>query len=39
MIWLGAAVSPQIVDDLYGTETIDELDTRMVSPLTVRWPR
>ncbi len=30
MIWLGAAVSPQILDDLYGVENLDELDIRMV---------
>lgn len=31
MIWFGGAVSPQIVDDLYGVESIEELDIRMVS--------
>jgi protein transport protein SEC24 len=30
MIWLGNAVSPQIIDDLYGMESADELDVRMV---------
>ncbi|KAK4685909.1 protein transport protein SEC24, partial [Tremellales sp. Uapishka_1] len=29
MIWLGGAVSPRIVDDLYGTENVEELDVRM----------
>ncbi|GAA6050283.1 hypothetical protein JCM3770_002770 [Rhodotorula araucariae] len=28
-LWLGAAVSPQILQDLYGVENLDELDTRM----------
>jgi len=32
MIWLGAAVSPQILDDLYGVENLEDLDTRMVCP-------
>ena len=32
MIWLGGAVSPQIVDDLYGVESVEELDIRMASP-------
>ena len=32
MIWFGSAVSPQIIDDLYGVENADELDVRMVSP-------
>ena len=31
MIWLGGAVSPQIIDDLYGVESVEELDIRMVS--------
>jgi protein transport protein SEC24 len=31
MIWLGGAVSPQIVDDLWGTDNVEELDVRMVS--------
>lgn len=30
MVWLGNAISPQIVDDLYGVESIDEVDVRMV---------
>ncbi|KAK8850698.1 hypothetical protein IAR55_004618 [Kwoniella newhampshirensis] len=29
MIWFGAAVSPQIVDDLYGVENLQDLDVRM----------
>ncbi|WVQ86219.1 hypothetical protein IAT38_008387 [Cryptococcus sp. DSM 104549] len=29
MIWLGHAVSPQVVDDLYGVENLEELDVRM----------
>lgn len=31
MIWFGGGVSPQIIDDLYGVESADELDVRMVS--------
>lgn len=31
IVWLGGAVSPQIVDDLYGTDNVQELDVRMVS--------
>ena len=31
-LWLGASVSPQILQDLYGVENLDELDTRMVRP-------
>ena len=30
MIWFGSAVSPQIIDDLYGVESAEELDIRMV---------
>ena len=30
MIWLGGGVSPQIIDDLYGVESLEELDTRIV---------
>lgn len=30
MIWFGSAVSPQIIDDLYGVESAVELDIRMV---------
>lgn len=29
MLWFGGAVSPQIVDDLYGIESLDQLDIRM----------
>lgn len=29
-LWLGAAVSPQILNDLYGVENLDEIDTRIV---------
>ncbi|GAA6041073.1 hypothetical protein JCM8097_004706 [Rhodosporidiobolus ruineniae] len=31
LLWLGQAVSPQILQDLYGVENLDELDTRMTS--------
>lgn len=30
ILWLGQAVSPQILHDLYGVENLDELDTRLV---------
>jgi len=30
IIWLGAAVSPQILDDLWGVDDLQNLDTRMV---------
>lgn len=29
MLWFGGAVSPQILDDLYGVEALEELDVRM----------
>jgi len=29
MLWFGGAVSPQILDDLYGVESPEELDVRM----------
>ncbi|EIW66261.1 hypothetical protein TREMEDRAFT_35099 [Tremella mesenterica DSM 1558] len=29
MIWFGASVSPQIIDDLYAVEALEELDPRM----------
>ena len=38
MIWFGGAVSPQIIDDLYGVETVEELDIRMVSYVTMVIP-
>ena len=31
ILWLGQAVSPAILQDLYSVENLDELDTRMVS--------
>ncbi|KAH8926212.1 hypothetical protein BT69DRAFT_1311849 [Atractiella rhizophila] len=31
IMWLGSALSPKIVEDLYGTENIQELDPRMTS--------
>lgn len=34
MIWLGGAVSPQVIDDLWGVDNPEELDTRMVSRLS-----
>jgi protein transport protein SEC24 len=30
MLWLGAAVSPQILDDLWGVDALEDIDTRMV---------
>lgn len=40
LVWLGSAVSPQVLDDLYGVENLDELDVRMVcrdvAPLETR---
>lgn len=30
MIWLGHAVSPQIINDLYAVENLEELDIRIV---------
>lgn len=29
MLWFGGAVSPQILDDLYGVQSLEELDTRI----------
>jgi protein transport protein SEC24 len=29
LLWFGAAVSPQILDDLYGVQALEELDTRI----------
>ncbi|WRT70883.1 uncharacterized protein IL334_007882 [Kwoniella shivajii] len=29
MIWFGAAVNPQIIDDLYGVDNLQDLDVRM----------
>ncbi|GAA6061825.1 hypothetical protein JCM10212_001131 [Sporobolomyces blumeae] len=31
ILWLGQAVSPQILQDLYSVENLDELDTRMTT--------
>lgn len=31
VLWLGNAVSPQILRDLYDVESTEELNTRMVS--------
>ena len=31
MLWLGHAVSPQIINDLYAIENLDDLDIRIVS--------
>lgn len=36
VLWLGAAVSPQILRDLYGAESLEELNPRMVSEQTER---
>ena len=38
-LWLGAAVSPQILNDLYGVENLDEIDTRIVRVHTVELLR
>ncbi|KAL7423034.1 COPII coat Sec23p-Sfb3p heterodimer component [Cryptotrichosporon argae] len=29
LLWLGSAVSPQIIDDIYGVDSLHDLDTRM----------
>ena len=29
MIWFGGAVSPQIIDDLYGVDSLQDLDIRI----------
>lgn len=31
LLWLGAAVSPHLLEDLYGVSSLDELDPRMTS--------
>jgi protein transport protein SEC24 len=31
MLWIGHAASPQIINDLYAVENLDELDIRIVS--------
>ncbi len=31
ILWLGSAVSPQILNDLYGVDDLDQIDTRIVS--------
>lgn len=31
IVWLGSAVSPRVLSDLYGVENLDEVDTRIVS--------
>lgn len=31
MLWLGHALSPQIINDLYAVENLDDLDIRIVS--------
>ena len=31
LLWLGAAVSPRLLEDLYGVSSLDELDPRMTS--------
>lgn len=33
ILWLGAGVSPQILQDLYGVGDLNEIDKRMVSPM------
>ena len=33
ILWLGAGVSPQILQDLYGVDDLNEIDKRMVSPM------
>ena len=31
IVWLGAEVNPKFLEDLYGVESLDALDPRMVS--------
>ena len=31
ILWLGAQVNPRLLDDLYGVNSLDELDSRMVN--------
>ena len=38
MLWFGGAVSPQILDDLYGVDSIEDLDVRMVSQMILDQP-
>lgn len=35
MLWLGHALSPQIINDLYAVENLDDLDIRIVSILSM----
>lgn len=32
ILWLGGQVNPRLLDDLYGVNSLEELDPRMVSP-------
>lgn len=32
MLWLGAALSPQILDDLFGVDALEDVDIRLVRP-------
>jgi len=45
ILWLGNAISPQIINDIYGVENLDELDIRMTTlpqlpnPFSIRLRR
>lgn len=37
ILWLGAAVSERILQELYGVDSLAELDVRMVSSFDLIW--
>jgi protein transport protein SEC24 len=39
MLWLGHALSPQIINDLYAVENLDDLDIRIVGILSMAFLR